>query len=569
MVEKGLFVCVNGFFLGLNIADSEFSKFIGKRLSSEYFLLHQDVEQHLLSIFWTYRYLLIQWFLLLGLLYYFYPSDSEEKKHTVPDLTFKSLSFFKKCFEVLLWFTLIILGMRGGIQLKPLHPMDAFFNSHHELGLLTTNTPFNLIKSRPNEEVNTTRYFKEDREPILNLKNANILTRPPLGTFKEYNVVVIIVESLSLEYTGAANDYPGYTPFLDQLAKKSLFFPHHFANARRSIDGVPAVLCGIPALMAESLLTTSFSNNRLECLPKVLREQGYSSYFLHGAKNGSMRFDTFSHIAGFDNFIGLDQYPKNNREDFDPYWGVADEPMLQYAIQVMDRAPKPAFLSVFTLSSHHPYFIPKHLRGRFKKGTLEIHESIGYADYALQQFFLTAQTKPWFHNTIFVITADHTQKTDQKKYQNVLGYYRVPLLIHVPQETENKIKLQKISPFDEGRIVQQIDIMPSLLDWLGVENKKRFLLGQSTFDLNKSPKAYIAVDGYWILDDKNLVYFDRKEINSEVFTHNNTYDLVLQKISQQEIKKMSLVEYLLSAAHYFNMGMINNTLYDWEKEIKY
>ncbi len=82
--------------------------------------------------------------------------------------------------------------------------------------------------------------------------------------------------------------------------------------------------------------------------------------------------------------------------------------MLQYAAEVLDKAPKPAFLALFTLTSHHPYNLPEHFKGKFPKGTQPIYESMGYTDYSLRKFFETAEKKPWFNKTIFVLTADHT-----------------------------------------------------------------------------------------------------------------------------------------------------------------
>ena len=349
--------------------------------------------------------------------------------------------------------------------------MHAYFTTQHELGLLALNTPFNVIKSRPTKIIERQRFFGTDREPIVHLRDMTKLSRAPLALANEFNVVIILVESLSTEYVGAANPFKGYTPVLDGLAKESFFYKYNFANARRSIEGLPAVICGLPAIMSEPIITSDFSNNRFECLPNILGHRGYSTYFLHGAHNGSMHFDTFSRIAGFENFIGLNEYPKENPGDLDEYWGVLDEPMLQHAIRIMDEAPKPALVGVFTLSSHHPYFIPPQHRGKFPKGPLEIHESMGYTDYAIGEFFKSARTKPWFNQTIFVITGDHTQKFHHKEYGNLLGYYRVPLFIYAPGLKGLEFK------FDPNRITQHIDVVPSLLDLLGVSLPRPFVGG--------------------------------------------------------------------------------------------
>ncbi|HMN68741.1 MAG TPA: sulfatase-like hydrolase/transferase, partial [Bdellovibrionales bacterium] len=317
-------------------------------------------------------------------------------------------------------------------------------------------------------------------------------------------------------------------------------------------------LCGLPALMAEPIITSDFSNNRLDCLPKILGQMGYSTYFLHGAHNGSMHFDTFSKIAGFESFVGLDEYPKDNPADLDQYWGVLDEPMLQYAVKTLDRAPKPALLSVFTLSSHHPYYIPEQHRGKFPKGTLEIHESIGYTDLALKEFFKTAESRPWFNDTIFVITADHTQKSDRKKYADLIGAWRVPLFIYVPGLKPGQAPLPA-----KDRITQHVDIMPTILDLLGVTLADRLLVGQSVFS-DKPGYAYNYTSaGYWYLDPKIMLDYRRDNAQVRAETHVGTYRLQSTAAERPEIQEGLLN--LKATVHYMNEGLLRNSLHTWKE----
>jgi phosphoglycerol transferase MdoB-like AlkP superfamily enzyme len=386
------------------------------------------------------------------------------------------------------------------------------------------------------------------------------LSRPALAAAKGFNVVEIIIESFGSEYTGAANDFPGYTPFFDSLTKKGYYFKFNFANARRSIEGIPAVVCGLPAIMQEPIITSDFSSNRLDCLPKILAAQGYSTYFLHGAHNGSMHFDSFAHLAGFEHFVGLNEYPKGNPEDFDEYWGVLDEPMLQYAIRVIDEAPKPIMLGLFTLSSHHPYYIPPKYRGKFPKGTLEIHESIGYTDYALSKFIEVAATKPWFNHTIFVVTADHTQKQQHKEYSDLIGAWRVPLLIYVPGLEKQSLKV------DPERITQHIDIQPSILDLLGMDPPDRLLVGKSVFDLGKPGQAYNFTNySYWYLDKDVMVDFGRPPHPTDAFVHSRTWQM--QKIPSDDARLLGPLNDLKAAVHYMNQGLIENSLYKWRSAL--
>lgn len=546
-IDLGLFAVLNFIGLGFNFIDTEFVKFVGKRLSIELLHIGEDVERHSLSILWTYWYLLLALVLTVATLTWLASrtSDSDDR-----------WPLWKEGLARFVFIGLVVTGVRGGYQFKPLHPMHAYYGTRQELGLLTLNSPFNFIKSRAISNVDTTRYFDRDSEAVDILRNMTGLSRPPLGIAKGWNVFVIIVESFASEYTGAANSYKGYTPFFDSLAKEAIYFKSSFANARRSIEGLPAVTCGLPAMMEEPIITSDFANDRFNCLPRVLTGAGYSTYFLHGAYNGSMHFDTFSHIAGFANFVGRNEYPKTNPEDLDPYWGVLDEPMLQYAAKMMDEAKKPTFFTIFTLSSHHPYFIPAKYKGKFPKGTLEIHESIGYADYALQRFFETAKTKDWFDHTIFVITADHTQISDHPEYAGILGPYRVPILFYVPG-----LKDKAPHP-SKDRIVQQIDIMPSILDLLGVTVPNRLLVGQSVFDEKKPGHAFSTTSGtYWIADPKYVVNYWRGSDKWEVFTHENTWNL---KPVADPHAGDDLVKKVKAVAHYVNQGLLMNSLYNWQ-----
>lgn len=557
-VDRIAFVVINAIGYGFNLADIEFIRFIGKRLSYEYLFLRGDIQQQGLGMAMTYWNFAVAVSILMIMLYTTFPRAPRDVPKENP---------WTGAFARLAAVGLIVLGMRGGTQFKPLHPMHAYPKGGHALGLLTLNTPFNLIKSRPNGSTLAKSYFHTDREPILRLKQMTDLSRPPLGLMKQKHVVVLVLESFASEFSGIDNDYPGFTPFMDSFQKKenAFYFKNNIANGRRSIEGVPAVLCGLPALMEEAIMISDFSSDRLDCLPRILRKHGYKTYFLHGAHNGSMHFDTFSNIAGFENFIGLNEYPKDRPQDLDEYWGVLDEPMMQYAAHILDEAKEPTLVGLFSLTSHHPYYVPPHLRGKFPKGNLEIHETIGYTDYALMKFFETASQRPWFKDTIFVITGDHTTKSVEKKYLNLIGYFRVPLVIYIP----GLPKKLNVSP---DRITQHIDVQPSLFDLLGIDVTDRLLIGQSVFDEAKPGRAFnYASTSYWYIDPDYFVeYFRGEPPDIQVARHKGTYDLqyLTPAMSQAEAAKLDATQNLLSAVHYFTRGLMKNDLYRWQEKLQ-
>ncbi len=318
------------------------------------------------------------------------------------------------------------------------------------------------------------------------------------------NVFIIILESFSAEHIGALNHQQGnnnsdFTPFLDSLALKSLVF-EGFANGKRSIEGIPAILASLPTWMTEDFITSQYASNKFNSLASLLKTEGYSTSFFHGGKNGTMGFDAFSRSAGFDNYYGKNEYP--DQEDFDGSWGISDEPYLQYIAKMLNNTPQPFMGTVFTLSSHHPYKVPEKHKKRFRKGPLKIQETIMYTDYALQKFFETASAMPWYANTIFVITADHTSEAWQPFYQNRVGQYAIPLIFFDPSNNSGEHK---------EIIAQQTDIMPTVLDMLNYtkpfiafggsllrENEPRFSLSY----LNGNYQ--LIADGYAWQTDHNL-----------------------------------------------------------------
>lgn len=206
---------------------------------------------------------------------------------------------------------------------------------------------------------------------------------------------------------------------------------------------------------------------------------------------------------------------------------------------------------IFSLSSHHPYTIPDAYKNKYKKGPLEILESIQYADEALKDFFAYAQTQPWYENTLFVITADHTQKNILPEFDNELGRFRVPLMIYHPKMNWPKLDLEMP--------VQHIDILPSVLDFLGVENKFKILLSESVFKPTPDKTVLLFNDNLYYQVGRQFVSVWDKHGE---FRHYAVDDLRLAAPLElaPEIKA-SLEKKLRASIQYFNQGMWDNRLY--------
>ncbi|KUG07298.1 LTA synthase family protein [Solirubrum puertoriconensis] len=551
---RGVYLTLNAPGLALNIIDSQYFKFIGRRTSDELFTITGDIERQAGQLVWHYWFLVPPFVLLFGLLWYFYPMPKAAPVQTNPRGALRRMTV--AMLELTLVAGLAVLGIRGGLQLKPLRPGHAFVQTPPSLGHLALNSTFTFIKSI-GQKVLERREFFSTSAALQQALGASYPAPRPQPTARPDNVVVLLVEGFASEYNGIEN--PGqrsYTPFFDSLATQGLLFREHYANGRRSIESLPAILAGLPALMESPYITSNFQTNELHGLGELLGRRGYTTSVFHGAQNGTMGFNVFASKAGIQQYYGLEEYPRGAKSpDYDGHWGIFDEPYLQYFAQQLTQQRQPFFSTVFTLTSHEPFPVPSQYQGRFSPGKLPIHASIGYTDFALKRFFATASKQPWYRNTLFVLLADHTSQSLQPDYQNLLGSYKTPLLLFHPG--------RQLPAADVHRITQQADVPATVLDYLGFGADASQLLpfGYSVFDNRVTGRA-VFLSG-------NTYYLVHRDYVTELTTDNQvrlypyrTHNLPAQPLAQPpRDKQQAYGNELRALVQFFTNGLLDNTLY--------
>lgn len=368
-----------------------------------------------------------------------------------------------------------VIAIRGGLQYIPIGLRNAVQVTDSKFVPIVLNTPFSIINSYATPALEEVVYMPEA------VATQYIQTRKDYasGNFRPKNVVLLILESFSKEFTKLGGRQ-SYAPFLDSLMDHSLVCTQAYANALHSAEGIPCVIAGIPTLMEEPFPTSNYGTNRINALPGLLRNKGYHTAFYHGGTNGTMSFDIFASAAGYDHYFGRTEY--NNEKDYDGNWGISDEPYLQYFARQLHATPQPFMASVFTLSSHPPYSIPPAYKGKLPQGRLPIQPLIAYTDIALQRFFAVASQQEWFRNTLFVITPDHcSPQNTGGYYKDKMGHYAIPLIFYAPGDTAVRGVISEP--------VQQLDILPSVLDYLHYD-KSFFAFGNSIF--RKSAPRFVV-----------------------------------------------------------------------------
>ncbi len=502
-VIKIAFFVVNLIFISSNFIDVEYYNFTSRR--STYSLItasgmQQDLLR-LIPVFLKNYWVLFAGFVVLMIVFWklipnFRINEFHKEKRT------SEYKNWVTYFTFILSLVLIPIIGRGGLQRVPLKIVHAIqYTGNSENTTLVLNTPFSILKTISKKDNLKEVHFFSDEElaksyqPVIELKHD--------GQMQKKNIILVILESFGEENLFLEFEGRKLTPFLDSLTQNSLYFTHAYANGRKSIDAVPSTITSIPCLMEVSYISSPYSFNEIDGFSKILKKEGYHTSFFHGAFNGSQNFYQFSSIVGFDDYYGKEQYDRPGGED--GVWGIFDEEFLQFTNRKITTFQEPFFTTIFTISSHNPYKVPEKYKGKFPKGNRIIHESISYADYALKEFFKSAQKEAWYKNSIFIITPDHTSGDDKTDpyYTNAVGNYKIPLMIIDPEKPE----LNAQNP----KLIEQLDLLPEILNYLNYSGKI-FSFGNDPLKPTGRMVANFNEGLYHFIIDNYYVCFDGTSI---------------------------------------------------------
>ena len=464
LVCKWEFVIINTLALVLNLCDAAYFPYTMRRTTATVFDEFQN-EGNIGGVFFIEA--LRHWYFVVLTVIVAY---GLWKLYITPKLEANKLSWWRYDLVTLASLAavapFVVAGIRGGFAtaVRPITISNAnqYVNRPTDAALVL-NTPFSIYRTIGLNVFVVPDYYKDGDEMAQVYSPVHVPNDTIPMTKK--NVVVLIVESFGREYIGALNKtlengrYRGYTPCVDSLIAKSITFTHSYCNGRKSIDGMPSILSSIP-MFVEPFFLTPASMNHVDGIASLLAGEGYQTAFFHGAQRGSMGFQAFARSTGFQEYYGREDYDADERfggdDDFDGMWAIWDEPFLQYYATKMSEMKEPFMTAVFTASSHHPFAIPEKYQKRFPEEDLEIHKCIRYTDMAIGKFFETASREPWFKNTIFVLTSDHTNMSDHPEYQTDLGGFCSPIIVYEPGREAEVL----------DKIAQQIDILPTVMGML-------------------------------------------------------------------------------------------------------
>ncbi|MCX5653632.1 MAG: sulfatase-like hydrolase/transferase, partial [Planctomycetota bacterium] len=407
---------------------------------------------------------------------------------------------------------LCIFEIRGTLDGKMLHPGAAHAVSDNgAVGQLTLNDVYSLVEAlrsewrdeslegrefplpppeRAEQVARAMLYQPQDvdlKRPDNPLWRRTVTGKPQT----DYNVVLVLMESMTGKPVGLLGHSPSHTPNLDALGRDGLSFDRMYAVGIRTRRSFCNTLCGHPDFSEKSLLVRARAIGQFLSLPQFFRDRGYKTAFVYGGKPGWDNMQAFLAGGGVEEFIGQEDGPQG--ELVNP-WGVADELTFRKAHdRFVSYGDEKFFAAILTITNHEPFHAPAG-RVEFLPGDSQEVKKINcyrYADWALGDFFRRARQAPYFNRTIFVLVADHGRDFSPGPLIDAEGY-RVPCVIYAPGI---------VAPGRIGTVAGQTDLPPTILALLGGQFDHCFL--------GRNLVAVPPDDGFAFLRSTDMIGFVR------------------------------------------------------------
>ena len=360
---------------------------------------------------------------------------------------------------------------------------------------------------------------------------------------KRLNVVLVSIESLGAEFLASYGNSKGLTPNLDRLARDSLWFSNVYATGNRTVRGLEALSLALPPTPGQSIVRRPH-NEALFSFGSVFEDKGYGVLFVYG---GYGYFDNMNAFFDANDYRSVDRRAiASERVQHETVWGVADEHLFDQVLDEIDRekaahGARPVFVHVMTTSNHRPYTYPP---GRIDIPSGTSREgAVKYTDYAIGRFLQMARGRPWFDDTLFVITADHGANA-RGTSRIPVDKYRIPVLMYAPKH---------VAPRRVDRLMSQIDIPPTVLGLLEFDYYTKFFGRDVLAAPPESDRAFVAnyqTLGYIKGEHMALLQPRRK---TEVFRVDGKGNIVAAA-SDAELLREAIAFYS-AASHVFRSGL--------------
>ncbi|HTH57203.1 MAG TPA: sulfatase-like hydrolase/transferase [Cyclobacteriaceae bacterium] len=444
---------------------------------------------------------------------------------------------------------LVVLGALVVLYIAPWRIQPE--NYENDFGYHVAANKFRFLTVRTMEmmaEQSDQQTFAKDAYPFLHKINYSDSLGIYFNGSAEYpNLVFIIVEGLGRDFCGPHAPYGGFTPFLDSLSQKSLYWENGLSNAGRTFGAPPSILGSLPYAKL-GLMGYGNAMPNHQTLISLLKPFGYTTNFFYGGNPNFDNLDLFLERQQVDFFLNESNFPSHRKKAF---WGYNDADLFSTALQRIEGKQGQRLDVFLTLSTHEPFVCPdstiaaeadKKLEGLVNSNKKEmmqsnksVFECLLYTDNAIRKLIQGYSKRADFNKTIFLITGDH--RLIPVPQDNKIKRYHVPILIYSPQLKQ---------PQTFSSLAAHSAILPTFLSFLHQRHQMNFPeelpLISSTLPTRKDFSSALDVA---LIRNKNEVkdYIFEDRFLSEDRLYTILPDLSL-KVEMDDSKKRRLKEKL-------------------------
>jgi phosphoglycerol transferase MdoB-like AlkP superfamily enzyme len=384
------------------------------------------------------------------------------------------------CFTALL-----IIPIRGGIQMQPMNPSWVYFSSSNFANVSALNAPWNFFQDVMDKErgiKNPYQYLSAQRsnqivDSLYHVLNTHVqLIDTSLG---KPNVILIIWESFTKKVVDASIGRKEVTPNINRLKNEGIFFSNIYASGDRTHKGMSAIFSGYPALPNTSIIRFPQKSAKLTLMSNLFKQHGYNNNFFYGGDPNYDNYKSYLLHGEFDRITGKDLF---SSKDEPTEWGALDGAVARYMQNDLKNWNQPFFNCWLTLSSHVPYKVPGPVVIQGDDETSKFLNSVHYTDGVIGTFIEECKKQPWWKNTIVIITADHGIRFPRTG--KVIDDFKIPMVwLGGAVESNKGLVVDKLA--------SQIDLSATLTKQLGW-NSSSFPFSRDITDSTAKPFAFFS-----------------------------------------------------------------------------
>jgi len=423
------------------------------------------------------------------------------KRYFRPGYVAKIKFLYKAIFSFVL-LVILFVGMRGGLQKYPINRSWVYYSKYPVLNYASMNGFWNFMEIVMNPDIkeNPYKYFsKEKAEAIVKKMHETTADSTKfILTTSRPNIVLILMESVSAENMASLNGIKGVMPGLDSLSKDGLLFTDFYANGFRTEQGIMSYITSFPAQPKTTIMRKIGKYYKLPNLTRTLGENGYSINYYYSGNLEFANTDAFLKYSGFTHIFDKDNYEWKRTTE----WGAYDEELFACHLKEAEKDSQPFFSIIMTSTSHEEFDADVEKVFTSNSTADKYKNTVHYTDKCVSDYLKSAKSKPWYNNTIFIITADHAHKYPNDRSYNAPERHRIPLLFY------GNVLKKELKGKENHRIGSQIDLAAMILAQLKIPYST-FTRSKNMFNVLSPEFAYYTFDnGFGIITPKQILVYD-------------------------------------------------------------